>query len=90
MRYLIGKSFHLRYRFTTLEMHQNPIETMLDHQKLILEQLSYDKELFRKEIVKSFRWLKSYEIISLHRWLKARYQRTHADVIQEVFEYITA
>ncbi len=64
--------------------------TMLDHQKLILQQLSYDKELFRKEIVKSFKWLKSYEIISLHRWLKENYYRTHRDVIQEVFEYITA
>ncbi len=63
---------------------------MLDHQKIILEQLSYDKELFRKEIVKSFKWLKSYEIIMLHNWLKENFGTTHADVIQEIFEYIAA
>ena len=64
--------------------------TMLDHQKIILEQLSHDKEMFRKEIVKSFKWLKSYEIIMLGRWLKENYGNTHADVIHEVFEYIAA
>ena len=64
--------------------------TMLDHQKIILEQLSHDKEMFRKEIVKSFKWLKSYEIIMLRRWLKDNYSETHADVIHEVFEYIAA
>lgn len=64
--------------------------TMLDHQKIILEQLSYDKELFRKEIIKSFKWLKSYEIIMLRKWLKDNYSETHADIIHEVFEYIAA
>lgn len=63
---------------------------MLDHQKILLEKLSYDKELFRKELVKSFKWLKSYEIIKLHSWLKEKYGETHADVIQDVFEYIAA
>jgi hypothetical protein len=62
--------------------------TMLEHQKRILKQISYDRELFRKEIVKSFKWLKSYEIIMLHKWLKENFGRTHNDVIQEVFEYI--
>jgi hypothetical protein len=62
--------------------------TMLEHQKMLLEQLSYDKELFRKEIVKSFKWLKSYEIIMLYKWLKENYGRTHSEVIHEVFEFI--
>lgn len=64
--------------------------TMLDHQKIILEKLSTDKEMFRKEIVKSFKWLKSYEILMLRRWLKESFGKTHADVIHEVFEYIAA
>ncbi len=64
--------------------------TMLDHQKIILEQLSHDKELFRKEIIKSFKWLKSYEIIMLRKWLKENYSETHAEIIHEVFEYIAA
>lgn len=64
--------------------------TMLEHQKLLLEKLSYDKELFKKELVKSFKWLKSYEIIKLHTWLKNKYGQTHGDIIQDVFEYIAA
>jgi hypothetical protein len=64
--------------------------TMLDHQQIILNQISHDKELFRKEIVKSFKWLKSYEIIMLRRWLKENFYKTHADVIHEVFEDIAA
>ncbi len=63
---------------------------MLDHQKSILEQLSNDKELFRKEIIKSFKWLKSYEIIQLHKWLKEKYGKTHQEIIQEIFQYIAA
>lgn len=63
---------------------------MLDHQKSILEHLSNDKDLFRKEIIKSFKWLKSYEIIQLHQWLKENYGKTHQDIIQEIFQYIAA
>jgi hypothetical protein len=63
---------------------------MLDQQKIILNQLSYDKELFRREIIQSFKWLKSYEILQLHRWLKENFDKTHHDVIQEIFEYIAA
>ena len=63
---------------------------MLEHQKMVLKQLSHNKELFRKEILKSFRWLKSYEIIELHQWLKKNFSKTHNDVIRDVFEYIAA
>jgi hypothetical protein len=63
---------------------------MLDRQILILEKISYDKRLFKKEIIKSFGWLKSYEIILLRKWLIKNYGRTHADVISDVFEYISA
>jgi hypothetical protein len=63
---------------------------MLERHKLLIEQLSYDKDLFRKEILKSFWWLKSYEIIQLYVWLKKNFGRTHGDVIRDVFEFIAA
>jgi hypothetical protein len=63
---------------------------MLDHQKLLLEKVSNDRELFRKEIVKSFKWLKSYEIIQLHKWLKEKFGKTHHEIITEIFQYIAA
>lgn len=61
---------------------------MFENQKRRLKQLSYDKELFRNEILRSFKWLKSYEIILLHKWLKENFGKTHSDVIRQVFEYI--
>lgn len=62
--------------------------TMLEHQKVLLEKLSYDRELFRKEIVKSFKWLKSSEITKLYKWLRVNFGNTHGDIIREAFEYI--
>ena len=63
---------------------------MLDHQKSMLEKVSHNKELFKKEIIKSFRWLKSYEIIQLHFWLKKNYGQSHGDVIRDIFQFIAA
>ena len=63
---------------------------MLDHQKSMLEKVSHNKELFRKEIIKSFRWLKSYEIIQLHFWLKKNYNHSHGEVIRDIFQFIAA
>jgi hypothetical protein len=63
---------------------------MLEHQKIVLQKLSYDEKLFKREIIKSFRWLKSYEIIKLHEWLLANFGKTHRTVIQDVFEFIAA
>ncbi len=63
---------------------------MLEHQKSILIQLSDNKELFRKEIIKSFKWLKSYEILQLHQWLKNNYRATHGDIIKDIFQHIAA
>jgi len=61
---------------------------MLESRKLLLEKSCYDKDLFRKEILKSFKFLKSYEIIKLREWLKRNFAKTHADVIREIFEFI--
>lgn len=63
---------------------------MLEHQKILILRAANDKDLFRKEIVKSFRWLKSYEIIQLHRWLKAKFGKTHSEVIRDIFQFIAA
>jgi len=64
--------------------------TMLEHQMILLEKTSSDKDLFRKELLKSFRWLESYEIIKLHSWLKQNYYNTHREVIKDVFGYFAA
>ena len=63
---------------------------MLELQKLVLQNVSDNKELFRKEIVKSFRWLKSYEIYNLHKWLNENYGETHKEIIKDAFQFIAA
>lgn len=71
-------------------MQNQILINMLEHQKIILGKISYDKELFRKELVKSLKWLKSYEIYRLHLWLKQNFYLTHREIIEDVFEYIAA
>ncbi len=63
---------------------------MLEQRKELLKKSSHDAELFRQEIIQSFRWLKSYEIILLYSWLKQNYSKTHQKIIQDLFEYIAA
>lgn len=89
MIYIIEKIFQFDAEFVIFSSTLNP-HFMLDHQKSILVQLSGNKELFRKEIVKSFKWLKSYEILQLHQWLKENYMETHGDIIKDIFQHIAA
>lgn len=63
---------------------------MLELQKSILDEVSKDKYLFRKEVVKSFRLLKSYEIIQLHFWLKKKYGNIHGEIIRDIFVFVAA
>ena len=63
-------------------------QNILELQQLALTNLSEDKNLFKKELVKSIRWLRSYEIYQLHKWLKENYNDTHREIISEVFNFI--
>ena len=60
--------------------------TMLDYQKTILNKVSFDKNLFRKELKKSYKWLKNDEIKNLSSWVKDQYYRMYPEVIQEITE----
>jgi hypothetical protein len=59
--------------------------TMLEHQKKVLEAVSYDKALFRKELLKSLTWLNSEELTHLQLWLRENFYPEYANVIMEVF-----
>ena len=63
---------------------------MLEHQKIVLQNVSHDKALFEKELKKSIIWLKSYELYKLYAWVKENYGRTHKDIINDVFSLIAA
>lgn len=63
---------------------------MLEHQKYVIEKVSHDKYLFRKELVKSLGWLNSNEVYELYKWVKSNYMGSHKDIIYEVFNSIAA
>ncbi len=58
---------------------------MLEHQKIVIDKVSTDRYLFRKELVKSLKWLNPDEIIELQKWVKEKYWKMHEEVIRELF-----
>jgi len=59
---------------------------MLEHQKLILENVKFDKDLFEKELSKSIKWLSNKEIFELHQWCKNEFGEEFPEIIQKVFD----
>lgn len=60
------------------------MKTMLEYQKTILSKVSFDKNIFKKELQKSIRWLKLDELYNLFEWALSNFGPTHGDVIRQV------
>jgi hypothetical protein len=58
---------------------------MLEHQKMVLKGISFDKTLFKKELIKSLSWLSKEEQTKLLTWVKENFSYKYADVIIDVF-----
>jgi hypothetical protein len=58
---------------------------MLELQKLVLQQVSDQKELFKKELQKSLKWLNSEEIVMLKEWVLNQFSNRYMDMINETF-----
>ena len=54
---------------------------MLEHQKIVLNNVAFSKELFRKEIFKSFVWLSFKDFIQLAIWLKNNFWISHKEIL---------
>lgn len=63
---------------------------MLDHQKIILDNISENYQLFRKELEKSLKWLNDGDKQKLYIWVKSRFWNSHEDIIREVFGKVAA
>ncbi len=57
---------------------------MFEYTKQILTKVSFDKSLFRKELIKALRLLKKEERLLLKVWCVASFA-TYSDVIMDVF-----
>ena len=62
---------------------------MFELSKNILEKVSFDKLLFRKELIKALKWLKPDEKMLLMVWCISTYGNKYMDVISEVFKNVT-
>ena len=58
---------------------------MLELQKFVLQQVCDDAVLFKKELIKSLKWLSSPDIEQLKQWVWLEFGKTYADMIKEVF-----
>lgn len=61
---------------------------MLEMTKTVLEKVSFDRRLFKKELLKSKKWLKKEEVMALQAWCVATFSH-YSDLVNEVFESIS-
>ena len=61
---------------------------MLEFSKKILSKVSFDKNLFRKELRKSTVWLNKKEIITLKIWALTTFSQ-YKNTILEVFDKLS-
>ena len=59
---------------------------MLEFCKDILLRVSFSRKLFRKELVKSVRWLNKREQVQLRSWSLVTFGNLYGDVIAEAFQ----
>jgi hypothetical protein len=62
---------------------------MLEYSKEILLKVSFDKGLFRKELKKATRWLKTEERRLFMLWCFATFGARYYDVLVEVFKKVS-
>ena len=62
---------------------------MYELSKKVLTKVSFDRKLFKKELLKSKRWLKPKESLMLKAWCLATFGHMHREIILEVFETIS-
>lgn len=61
---------------------------MFEYTKQILLKVSFDKNLFSKELKKATRWLKKEEISHLKMWCVATFGHLYSDVIMDAFKKV--
>lgn len=62
---------------------------MLEYTKLVLQKVSFNRELFSKELRKAFKWLQKEELVMLQAWCIVTFSDSYHDVISEVFRNVS-
>ena len=56
---------------------------MLEMTKLVLQRVSFDSHLFKKELLKALKWLKKEEAIALQAWCIATFGNEFAALFSQ-------
>jgi hypothetical protein len=59
---------------------------MYELSKKVLTRVSFDRKLFKKELLKSIKWLKPKESLMLKAWCLTTFGHVYRETIMEVFE----
>lgn len=59
---------------------------MFELSKQILQKVSFDRSLFKKELRKSIQWIKPNERVQLKAWCLVTFGHLYRDIILEVFD----
>jgi hypothetical protein len=59
---------------------------MMEFSKHVLQKVSFDQRLFKKELIKARRWLSQHDQLVLKAWCLATFGHLYRDVIVEVFQ----
>ncbi|MBK9147467.1 MAG: hypothetical protein IPM12_06565 [Flavobacteriales bacterium] len=59
---------------------------MMEFSKQVLQKVSFDPRLFRKELIKARKWVGQSDQLVLKAWCLATFGHLYKDVIVEVFK----
>lgn len=59
---------------------------MMEFSKEVLQKVSFDKLLFKKELIKARKWVGQRDQLVLKAWCLATFGHMYKDVILEVFQ----
>jgi hypothetical protein len=59
---------------------------MMEFSKEVLQKVSFDKLLFKKELIKARKWVGQRDQLVLKAWCMATFGHMYKDVILEVFQ----
>lgn len=59
---------------------------MLEFKKRILQKVSFDLEIFEKELNKAAKWMMDDELMELKSWCKNNFSDNHQVIIDKCFQ----
>ena len=59
---------------------------MLEYTKTVLQKVSFDQSLFKKELKKSIKWLRKEEALTLYTWCMLTFGDTYGELIRDIFK----